>query len=75
MSGENGCKVVVGLEKMASKIDISRSTLIKFIQLGMPARKIGGMWVFHLDNVMFWFQKTTLAKNVNVSAQEFEEEK
>lgn len=73
MGNENGCKVVFGLGRMADKLEISRGTLGNYIKRGLPARKIEGLWVFHLDNVYLWFQKATLGKNENLTESDFNE--
>ena len=57
---QNGNKIIIGLERFAKHLKVSKPTVSMYIKMGMPANIIGGKWHFHLDLVDQWFKKKCL---------------
>jgi excisionase family DNA binding protein len=53
----NGLKLIIGISKLAERLDVSRPTISQFIKMGMPCGRVGNRWHFHLENVDRWLKK------------------
>jgi excisionase family DNA binding protein len=58
----NGAKLIVGIEKLAKILQVSKPTISQFIKMGMPCNRVGKLWHFHFDNVDKWLMAMTSAK-------------
>jgi excisionase family DNA binding protein len=52
----NGNKLIIGIEKLADYLGVSKPTVSAYIQLGMPCGRVGNRWHFHLENVDRWLK-------------------
>lgn len=57
MMENNGLKLIIGISKLAERLDVSRPTISQFIKMGMPCGRVGNRWHFHLENVDRWLKK------------------
>lgn len=55
IEGRNG--FLFGIEKIAEFIGVSKPTVYKMIEYGMPARIVDGKWYAHAENIDL-FMKT-----------------
>jgi excisionase family DNA binding protein len=58
----NGSKLIIGIEKLAEELGVSKPTISQYIKLGMPCGRVGTRWHFHLENVDKWLMKLTSAR-------------
>jgi phage terminase Nu1 subunit (DNA packaging protein) len=58
----NGAKLIIGIEKLAEALGVTKPTISSYIKLGMPCNRIGNRWHFHLANVDLWLIAMTSGK-------------
>ena len=58
----NGQRLIIGIEKLAELLGVSKPTVSSYIKMGMPCGRVGNRWHFHVDNVDRWLIKITAAK-------------
>ena len=56
----NDRQVIFGVTKLTEWLNISKPTVYKLIQMGMPCEKLDGIWIFHKGNINAWFKSRTL---------------
>ena len=59
---ENNSKIIIGTERLANFLGVSRPTISTYVKMGMPGNIIGGKWHFHLDLVNDWFKNKCYAQ-------------
>jgi phage terminase Nu1 subunit (DNA packaging protein) len=52
----NGSKLIVGIDALAERLNVSRQLVGQYIKLGMPCGRVGVKWHFHFDNVDRWLR-------------------
>ena len=52
-------KLVVGIQALAERLQVSKATISLYIRLGLPCARIGNRWHFHTDNVDNFFRALT----------------
>lgn len=54
-------KTIIGVPNLASYLNVSRQTVYKYLENGMPGNKINETWHFHQENIEEWFKVKTRA--------------
>jgi len=67
-------RVLIGLASLCSYLGVSRPTVYKYLQIGMPGRRIAGVWHFHADHVEEFFRRLTIQKEQLGSEDDLGEE-
>lgn len=62
MNSNNNLRVIIGTERLANVLGVSRPTVSVYIKMGMPGNLIGGKWHFHLDLIEDWFKNKCYAQ-------------
>ena len=58
-SMDGNSKVLVGKGAICRRFCIGKRTFHALVDLGMPARKMGKIWMCHIDSVEEWFRSFT----------------
>ena len=55
-------KSLFGREAICRRLGIGKVTFYELVRLGLPVRKIGGIWVAHAENVEDFIKKYTIGE-------------
>jgi hypothetical protein len=55
----DGSKLIIGIDALADRLNVSRQLVSQYIKLGMPCGRVGVKWHFHIENVDRWLMRIT----------------